>query len=117
MLAPVDLILDPVVREVDLAVEVRQVMLARPLANLALVAVRTAVAIDPAAVVFLQELLVLALQVLFEDDAPNLKPVVLVPKTGFFLPVRRVEIRVVVEFALAADTGVEVLNGRVPAVQ
>ena len=61
VLAPVDLVLDAVVRKVDLAVEVRQVVLARPLANLVLVAVRTAVAIGPAAVVFLQKRLVLAL--------------------------------------------------------
>jgi hypothetical protein len=39
VLAPVDLVLDAVVREVDLAVEVRQVVLARPRADLVLVAV------------------------------------------------------------------------------
>ena len=46
---------------------------------------------------FLQELLVLALQVLFEDDASDLEVRVLVSKTRFFLTKRRVEIRVVVE--------------------
>ena len=67
--ASVDLVLDAVVREVDLAIEVRQVMLARPGADLVLSAVRTAVAVGPTAVVLLQERLVLALQVLLEDDA------------------------------------------------
>ena len=115
--ASVDLVLDPVVREVDVAVEVRQVVFARPLANLPLVAVRTAVAVGPAAVVFLQELLILALQILFEDDAPNLQSVVLIPKPGFFLPVRRVEVRVVVDFALPADARIERLRRLVLAIQ
>ena len=97
VLASVDLVLDAVVGEVDLLIEVRQVVFARPLANLVLVAVRTAVAVGASAVVLLQELLVLALQVLLEDDAPNLEPVVLVAEPGFLLPVRRVEVRVVVE--------------------
>ena len=43
--APVDLVLDAVVGEVDLAVEVRQVVFARPVADLVLVAVRSAVAV------------------------------------------------------------------------
>lgn len=105
--APVHLVLDAVVREVNLAVEVRQVVFARPVANLALIAVGTTVAVCPAAVVFLQELLIFALQILFEDDAPNFESVVLVPEPSFFLPVRRVEARVVLDFALAADARVE----------
>jgi hypothetical protein len=105
--APVDLVLNAVVRQVDLSIEVRQVVLARPLTNLVLVTVWAAVAVRPAAVAFLQELLIFALEIPFEDDAPNLEPVVLVPKTGFLLPVRRIEIRVVVEFALAADARIE----------
>jgi len=82
VLAPIDLVLDAVVREVDLAIEVRQVVVARPLANLVLVAVGAAIAVGASAVVFLEELLVLALQVLFEDDTLNLEPVVLVSKAG-----------------------------------
>ena len=58
----------------------------------------------------LQELLVLALQVLLEDDAPDLEAAVLVSETGFLLAVRRVEIRIVVDFAGAADAGVERLR-------
>jgi hypothetical protein len=38
-----------------------------------------------------------------EHDAPDLEPVVLVAESGFLLAVRRVEVRVVVEFALAAE--------------
>jgi hypothetical protein len=73
--APVDLVLDAVVGEVDLPVEVRQVVVVRPRADLVLVTIRAAIAVGPPAVVLLKELLVLALQVLFEDDAPNIEPV------------------------------------------
>ena len=72
-----------------------------------LVAVRTAVAVGASAVVFLQELLVLALQVLVEDDAPDLEPAVLVPEPGLLLAVRRVEVRVVVDLTLTTDARVE----------
>jgi hypothetical protein len=107
VLASVDLVLDGVVREVDLPVEVRQIVIPPPFTNLVLVAVWPPVAVGPASVVLLQELLVLALQVLLEDDAPNLEPAVLVPEPGLFLSVRRVEIRVVIELTLSTDAGVE----------
>ena len=97
VLAAVDLVLDAVVGEVHLAVEVRQIVFARPVADLVLVAIRSSVAVGATAVVLLQELLVLALQVLLEDDASDLEVAVLVSETGFFLSKRRVEIRVVVE--------------------
>ena len=63
----IHLVLDSVVGEVHLVVEVRQIVLARPVADLVLVAARSAVAVRAVAVVVLQELLVLALQVVFED--------------------------------------------------
>lgn len=107
VLASVHLVLDAVVREVDLAIEVREIVFARPVANLALVAVRTAVAIRPAAVVFLEELLILALQVMVEDDAPNLEPAVLGAEPRLLLAVRRVEVRVVLDFAFPAHASVE----------
>jgi hypothetical protein len=116
-LASVHLVLDAVVREVHLAVEVRQVVLPRPLADLVLVAVGASVTVRPAAVVFLQELLVFALQVVVEDDALDLEAAVLVAEPGFLLAVGGVEVRVVVEFALAADARVEVLRRLVSAVQ
>jgi hypothetical protein len=88
---PIDLVLDSVVGEVNLIVEVRQIVLACPVTHLVLVAAWSPVAVRSIAVVVLQERLVLALQVLFEDDAPDLEVKVLVSKTGFFLPKRRVE--------------------------
>src|SRR4051812_33815146 len=94
----------------NLVVEVRQIVFARPVTDLVLVATRSAVAIGATAVGLLQELLVLALQVLFEDDASDLKVRVLVTKTRFFLSKRRIEIRVVVDLPRAANAGVERLR-------
>ena len=82
----------------NLVVEEGQIVLACPTTNLVLVAARPAVAIRAVAVVILQELLVLALQVLLEDDASDLEIRVLVSRTGLLLPKRCVEIRVVVDF-------------------
>src|SRR5690606_28425730 len=87
---PIDLVLDAVVREMDPLVEVRQVVVLRPIANLSLGAVRTAIAVGASTVVFLQELLVLALQILLKDDAANLEVVMFLAESDFFLPVRRI---------------------------
>ena len=95
-LSAIELVLDSVVGEMNLIVEVRQIVFTRPATDLVLVATRAAVAVGATAVGLLQELLVLALQVLFKDDAPNLK-VRYVSKTGLFLSKCRVEIRVVVD--------------------
>jgi hypothetical protein len=66
------LVLDPGVGEVDAAVEEREFLLACPGLNLFRRAVRPAVAVGPAAVTLLQELLVVTLQFVVEDDAPDL---------------------------------------------
>jgi hypothetical protein len=60
--------------------------------------------------VVLKELLVLPLEVLFEDDAADLDDVVLFSQPSVLLPKRRVEIRVVVDLARAAGAGVEPLR-------
>ena len=91
-LPAIDLVLDPVIGEMNLVVEVRQIMLPCPVTDFVLVAAGSAVAVRAVTVVILQELLVLALQVSFEDDASDLKVRVLVSRTGFFLTKRRVEI-------------------------
>src|SRR5690606_23430047 len=116
LLAAVDLVLDAEVGKVDLVVEVRQLVLTRPCTNLVVVSIRTAVAVSSSAVVLLQELLVLALQVLFEDDATDLEPIVLVTEPRLLLAVGRVEVRVVVELPFAAHARVERLRGLVLAV-
>lgn len=106
----VDLVLNAVVREMHLIIEVRQLVLARPLANLVPVAAWSAVAVRPVAVVVLQELLVFALQVLFEDDTSDLEVRVLVSKTSLLLAKCRVQIRVMVHLPRAADSCVEELR-------
>jgi hypothetical protein len=73
----VDLVLDSVVREMHLAVEVRQVVLARPVADFVLVAARSTIAVGAVAVVVPQKLLIFPFEVLFKDDAPDLKDIVL----------------------------------------
>jgi hypothetical protein len=100
-----------------LVIEVREVVLACPVADLVLVAVRPAVAVGTIAVVVLLELLVLALQVLLEDDATDLKVPMLVSPAGFLLAVRRVEIRIVVDLAGATDARVERLQRPVVPLQ
>jgi hypothetical protein len=82
----IDLALDAVVREVHMVIEVPEIVFACPLTDLVLITARPAVAVGSSAVGLLQELLVLALQILFEDDAPDLEVRVLVSKAGFLLP-------------------------------
>ena len=66
-LSTIELVLDSVVGEMNLVVEVRQIVFARPVTDLVLVATRSGVAVGATAVGLLQELLVLALQVLFKE--------------------------------------------------
>src|SRR5262245_27652698 len=89
-IASIERVLDPKVRKVDALVEVRQVVFARPLLNLARVPVRPAVAVGPPAVVLLQPRLVLALQFLFEDDAADVGA--LIPKPFFLAQVRAIQL-------------------------
>ena len=81
-LSAIELILDSVVGEMNLIVEVRQIVFTRPATDLVLVATRAAVAVGATAVGLLQELLVIALQVLFKDDARISRYRVSFSKTG-----------------------------------
>lgn len=85
-------------------------MLARPVADLVLGAVRPTVAVGAVSVVLLQELLILAFQVPFQDDAVDGDAAVLLAKPAFLLPIGGVQIRVVIDFALATDASVERLR-------
>ena len=69
LLHPIELVFNAEVGKLDRAVEVRQVVFARPLFDFARVTIRPSVAVGPATVVRLQPLLVLALEVGVEDDA------------------------------------------------
>lgn len=87
MVATIDVVLDPEVGEMDAVVEVRQIVSRRPSTDVGLVSVRSSVAVGPPAIAVLQERLIFALQVLFEDDAVNLGVVVLLPDPRLFFAV------------------------------
>src|SRR2546427_5276114 len=72
-LQPMELVLDPEVREVDRLVEVRQLVLVRPPFDFIGVPIGSAVTVRSAPIVCLEPLLVLALEILLEDDAVNLR--------------------------------------------
>jgi hypothetical protein len=63
------LILDARIREVDVSVVVRQVVLASPLSDLLRLAVRSSVAILPAAIALVKKPLAVALQLVIQDHA------------------------------------------------
>jgi hypothetical protein len=107
VLAAVELVLDAVIREMHLAIEVRQVVLACPVADLVVGTVGSSVAVRSIAVVLLQELLVLAFEILLEDDATDLESRMLVSEADFLLAERRVEIRIMVDLAWATAASVE----------
>jgi hypothetical protein len=69
--ASVELVLDPEVREMHRLIEVRQVVVACPRFDLAGVTIRSPVTVRPAAVVFLQPFLILALEFVFQSDTAN----------------------------------------------
>lgn len=87
--APVHvLVLDSNVRKMDLVIEVRQVMVGRPRANLVLGSIRMPVVVVALTVVLMKPLLIVALQLVVEDDAVN-------ASTLFVEAVRCVEVGVV----------------------
>jgi len=115
-LASLPLALNAEVRKVDAVVDVGQLMIVRPTTDLLLVAVRTSVAIRSVTLGGLEKLLILPLQVLFEDDASDLDVAVLVSKPGFLFAVGGVQGGIVVELARAVDACVERLGLALVAV-
>jgi hypothetical protein len=66
------LVLDPRVREPDVPIVVRQVVLTRPPCNLFGLTVRPAVAVLLPSIALVQEALIVALELVVEDDPPDL---------------------------------------------
>ena len=110
MFAAIDLVLDAKVREVDTIVEVRQLTFGRPAADLLFGAVRSSSAVGPVAVVVLQELLILPLQILFKHHALDIDAVVLLSQAGVFFAIRGIQVGVVIQFPRAVDVRVEFLR-------
>jgi hypothetical protein len=106
VIAAVDVVLEAHVRELDVALVVaRKVVLPCPVLNLQRIAVGPAIAVVTIAIPFLKELLILAFQVVLEDDAVDIRP--RVTKTIRFLHVGAIKFRVVLQFAWLLDAAME----------
>jgi hypothetical protein len=89
-------------------------VLPRPAFDLVAIPIGSSIAIRPAAVAFLKPLLILALELAVEDDAPNLRALVAEP---FVFPnVGAIELDVVRQLTRPADAGVVGLLPRIVAV-
>src|SRR3954454_11987301 len=87
------------IRQVDVPVEERQIVLVRPLLDLSRIPVWTSISVGPFAVSIVEKLLVLAFELVVEDDAMN--PHVLFLQTLSSPHVGGKKLRVVRQFASA----------------
>jgi hypothetical protein len=108
------LVLDTSVWEMNVLVEVRQVVFARPPCDLLRLTVRPAVAVLPATVTLLKEPLVVPFELVVEDDATH--PRTLVPQALLSAQVSAIDLRVVRELARLPDARVEGLARLLRAV-
>ena len=108
------LVLNPRVREPDVPIVVRQLVFPRPTCNLFGLTVRPAVAVLLAAIALVQEPLIVALELVVEDDAPD--PAASVPQSLLGALVGAIDLGVVRQLARLSDAGVEGLAGLVRAV-
>src|SRR5438445_3348574 len=114
LVAATELVFDAEVREVDGLIEVRQVVFARPFFDVASVAIRSSVAVRPAAIRLLKPFLILAFEFVVEDDAMDLRALLTEPL--FLTQIRAIELDVVRQLTRPADTAVEgLLSGIVAA--
>jgi hypothetical protein len=91
------LVLDSNVRKMDLVIEVRQVMVGRPRANLVLGSIRMPVVVVALAVVLMKPLLIVALQLVVEDDAIDAGALLFQALRG--VQIRVIDLRIVFELA------------------
>jgi hypothetical protein len=108
------LIFDAQVREVHFIVEVRQLMLKRPGTDLPVGAIGMPVVIRAIAIPFMEPLLVLALELVIEDD--SIDTCATVPEALRLAFVRAIDLKVVFELSLAFDAMPERLTVTVVAV-
>jgi hypothetical protein len=88
--ASVQFVFDAEVREVDRFIEVRQVVVVRPFLDFARVPIRSSVTVGSPAVVFLEPLLILALELVVEDDPTDVGALVSEPR--LFAQVRPIKL-------------------------
>lgn len=102
------LVLNADVGEMDLVIEVRQVVFVCPFANLIRRAIRVAVVVVVVFIALMEPALVLALQLMVEDDAFDVRAAVQETVLGVF--VRAIDLEVVFEFPFAPQARVERLG-------
>jgi hypothetical protein len=96
------------VREMDLVIVVRQVVFVRPFANLIWRPIGMAVVVVMVLVAFVEPTLVLALQLVVEDDALDVRAALQETVLGLF--VRAIDLKVVFEFPFASQARVKRLR-------
>ena len=103
--ASVQLVLDSEVWKMDALVEVWKVVLSSPFFDLALVAIGSAVAVAPAAIVLLQPFLVFALEFVIEDDATDVGTLFAQPL--FFAKIGAIQMGVMRQLPRSTDVRIE----------
>jgi hypothetical protein len=107
----VDVVLDANVRELDVPpIVTRQVMLSCPVEDLIEAAARTSVAVVTIAIGLLEELLVLPLEIVFEDDAVDMRAIVSQPLG--FVHVGPIKVSVVLQLARLLNAVMKRLSTR-----
>jgi hypothetical protein len=99
------LVLDAGIREMDLLVEVRQVVLASPCLNLVWVSIGMAVVVVSVAITLVEPLLVVALELVVQNDALDSRTALL--QTLRLAFERAIDLNVVFELPLAFNARVE----------
>src|SRR4051812_7650938 len=94
-------IFDPQIREVDLLIEVRQVALACPLADLLIATIRVAIVVGAVPIALVQPALVLTLELVVENDAFDTRVTLGQPLRGVF--VCAINLEVVFPLSLAFE--------------
>ena len=107
-------VLDPCIRKANVPIVVRQLVFPRPTCNLFRLTVRPAVAVLLAAIALVQEPLIVAIELVVEDDASN--PTALAAETFLDALVGAIDVGIMRQLARLSDTGVEGLAGLVGAV-
>jgi hypothetical protein len=112
--ASVQLIFDAEVGKMHGVIEVRELVVACPVFDLARVAIRASVTVWPASVPLLEPLLVLALEFVVQHDATNVGALFAEPL--LFSQVRAIELAVVRQLARSVHSGIERLLPLVIAI-
>jgi hypothetical protein len=114
LLASLEFTFEAEVGRMDAVVEVRQVVFARPAFDFVRVAIRSSIAVRAAAIPLLEPLLILALELVFEHDAPDLRALVAEPL--FFAQVCAIDLNIMRQLTRPAHAGVKGLLSRTVAV-